>query len=182
MANVNRSPAMLATVSAKLGTINPTIDQRLCDALFDLAIAGRSGITKTLWERASLRVARDLELAVFQSRKRTDRVWKFTPLQRRALAEQIRTSVFKRSDIDNLIRQRSRKLIRHEMWTFNERHYDLIDVISNNNATDGATGWLLYCADKAAKCSNRDRDRLKKRLYTCWTVAYAVERCRELCL
>lgn len=181
MTIIRRSPAMLATVSAKLGSIQPTIDQRLCDALFEFAIAGRSGISSLLWERASLRVARDLELAVFQSRKRTDRVWKFTPLQRRALAKQIRVSVFNRSDIDNLIRQRSRKLIRHEMWTFNERHYDLIDVLSNEHSTDGATSWLLYCSREWNKCSNRDRDRLKKRLYTCWTVPYAVERWRELC-
>lgn len=179
---IERTPRpLLASILPMIGSNEPTIDQRLCDALFDTAIGGRCHSPKPLAWRASLRVADELENVVRQSCMKSKRAWRWTPSQRRSLAEQIRISVFNGTEIDSLIKQRSCKLIMSTLVRVNGRHYDAIEWFATNMPTNATTDWLFYWADKRNKCAIKDRDLVKKQMSTCWWVSYSVERWRELC-
>lgn len=171
----------LANVLSLIGPNQPTLDQRLCDALFDCSVRGRCHSPLILAEKASLRVADELENAVRRRLTRSQQAWRWKLSQRCSLAEEIRVSVFMQSNIDYLIHNHAGKLIRRAVWRTNERHFEYVEAISHEAPMEGATVWLLYCLKDANKATIKDRDIVKRSLYACWAVGYAVERWRELC-
>ena len=70
---------VLASILPMFGSNHPTIDQRLCDAMFAIAIAGRGNSPKSLWMKASMRVVDELEAAVRHRCKPANRAWRWTP-------------------------------------------------------------------------------------------------------
>lgn len=172
---------LLATVAPMIARGEPTIEQRLCDAMFARSIIGRGNSPKLLWEVASLRVAEELESAVRQRCRKSQQAWKWKPSQRRSLAAEIVVSAFSAIRFEWAIDDRSRRLIFDALRRINDRHTEVVDCISFEIPTDGVFYWLGYWAVDANKCNAKDRDIMKRALYTCRDVGFALRTWRELC-
>lgn len=171
----------LANVTAMMLHGDPTIERRLCDAMFARALGGRGNSPKLLWEAASLRVADDLENVIRQRCRKSQRAWRWKLSQRRLLAAEIVISAFSAVRFEWAIEDRSRKLIFDALQRINERHTEVVDYIAFEIPTDGVFYWLSYWAVDANKCNAKDRDIIKRALYTCRDVGFALRRWRELC-
>jgi hypothetical protein len=171
---------LLANVLRMVGPDQLTIDQRLCDAMFAIAIAGRGGSPKLLYEDAAKRVVKELEAIIRQRRKPEDEKWRLRLVHRRLLAVQITNLAIGGTLIDHPIKQRARELILSTLPRLNQRHADFVVHLANKIPTNAVNDWILYYIPTENKCSEKDMDIMKKTLYTCREVGAALLYWREL--
>ena len=172
---------MLNFAISTIGEADMQLEQRLCDAMFDISVRGHGSSPKPLREKAAMRVAEDLQIATQKRLKRSERAWAWKPVQRRAISKLIIKRVFSETLIDRLIEERSKTVISAVIPRVHQRHSDMIKYITTFAPTDGSYYWLIYWARNERLCTARDRDIVKMAFYACWHIAFAVETWRETC-